>query len=75
MPGNLPDDVLPGDIDDKYGEPDHVWLHGTVEVAVSVEVPAYLDSHERTQRMRDAVENGEFVEIVDAEIGEIEHGY
>ena len=52
---NLPDDVTPADIDNRFGEPDTLVASGAVDVAVDVEVPEYMDDDEIEDAMADAV--------------------
>ena len=73
---NLPDDVTPADIDDRFGDPGRKVASGAVDVAVDVEVPAYMDDEEIKEELADAVrERLEFdetvIEIAGVRIGEV----
>ena len=73
---NLPDDVTPADIDAAFGEPGRKVASGAVDVAVDVEVPAYMDDEEIKEELADAVrERLEFdetvIEIAGVRIGEV----
>ena len=73
---NLPDDVTPADIDDRFGEPDTLVVSGAVDVAVEVEVPGYMEDSEARKELADAVrERLEFdetvIEIAGVRIGEV----
>lgn len=72
MTGNLPDDVTPGDIDRHFGEPETRVVHGTVEVAVSVETQFFDDKQECEMKLRKAAMDGEIVDALDATVEEIE---
>ena len=73
---NLPDDVTPADIDNRFGEPDTLVASGAVDLAVDVEVPAYLDDDEIQKAMADAVRerltfDDEVIEIGDVRVEEV----
>lgn len=69
---NLPDDVTPGDIDRHFGEPETRTVHGTVEVAVSVETQFFDDDREAERELLKAAEDGEIIQVLEARVEEIE---
>lgn len=72
MTDRLPDDVTPGDIDRHFGEPETRTVHGTVEVAVSIETQFFDDDHQCELELRKAAMNGEIFDTFDATIEEVE---
>lgn len=72
MGGNLPDDVTHADIDKHFGEPEQRVVHGTVEVAVSVETQFFDGGRETEQELLKAAENGEIEQVLHATVEEIE---
>ena len=62
---NLPPGTTHADIDAAFGEPGRKVASGAVDVAVDVEVPAYMDDDEIEEELADAVrERLEFDETV-----------
>lgn len=69
---NLPDDVTPGDIDRHFGAPETRTVHGTVEVAVTIETQFFDEEHDCKQELLKAAENGDIVQVLHAYIEEVE---
>lgn len=72
MTNNLPDDVTAGDIDRHFGEPETRTVHGTVEVAVSVETQFFDDEREAEQELMSEARDGNIIQVLDAYVEEVE---
>lgn len=72
MAGNLPDDVTHADIDRHFGEPETRTVHGTVEVDVTIETQFFDEKRECEQELLKAAEKGDIVQVLHAEIEEVE---
>ena len=69
---NLPDDVTHDDIDERFGSDDQVAGHvlGEVTVVIDLPVTASEEDADIKKRLYQAVEDGEFDDLVDATIYE-----
>lgn len=72
MAGNLPDDVTPGDIDRHFGEPEKRTVHGTVEVAVTIETQFFDEERNCKKELLKAAEKGDIEQVLHAYIEEVE---
>lgn len=74
----LPPGTTPSDIDDHFGapDPDHLRVIGDVTIAVDAIVPADATDREKREALREAFENGDYVQFLEAEVHEeeAEHG-
>lgn len=70
MSNNLPPGVTPADIDHRFGPPrdDEVIVYGTVEIAVSAAALSRSTSREKRELLREAAENGDWEQIIEAHI-------
>lgn len=72
MSHNLPDDVTPADIDEHFGEPETRTVHGTVEVAVSVDTQFFDDEQECERLLLAAADDGDIIQVLEARVEEVE---
>lgn len=72
MSGNLPPGTTHADIDRHFGEPETRTVHGTVEVAVSVETQFFDDDREAEKELLQAAEDGDIIQVLEAHIEEVE---
>ena len=69
---NLPPGVAPADIDEHFGEPETRLVVGDVTVGLAVETPEYLDKSQMKTALIEAFESGDWEDIVDVRIHEVE---